>query len=299
MGIGYFVSWEGRARFMSAYSAAMDLLPAPRVIHDVETGFGRVRVYQFGVTQGPPIVMLHGRTGSTATWAPNIAALSARYPVYALDLLGEPGCSVQMVPIRDGADQARWLDETLAELGLDRVHLVGHSIGGWLAVNQSIHAADRVASVSLLDPVNVFARFSVRILLGATLAIMPFGSRSMRKWFLDWIGGGAPVPDDDPVAHLIEIGIQEYKLAQPAPEYPSDSELCSITMPVLALIAGRSVVQNPEHAVRRAKALIPDAEVELWHTASHAISGECAEQVNARILRFIDDHTTPVIDHST
>lgn len=298
MGIGYFVSREGRARFMSAYSAAMDLLPAPRAIHDIETGFGRVRVYQFGTTQGSPIVLLHGRSGSTATWAPNIAALSARYRIYAVDLLGEPGCSVQMVPIRDGADQAKWIDETLAELKLDWVHLVGVSIGGWLAVNQSIHAAERVASVSLLDPVNVFARFSARVLLAATLAIVPFGSRSTRKWFLDWIGGGASVPDDDPIAHLIEIGIQEYRLAQPAPEYPSDSELRSMTMPVLALIAGRSVVQNPEQAMCRAKALIPEAEVELWHTASHAISGECAEQVNARIQRFVDDHSTPVIGHS-
>jgi pimeloyl-ACP methyl ester carboxylesterase len=114
----------------------------------------------------------------------------------------------------------------------------------------------------------------------------------MRKRFLERISGGVPVSDDDPVLQLIEIGIKEFKLAQPSPEYPADRELRAITIPVLALIAGRSAIHNPQLAVQRARTLIPKAEVELWQDASHAISGEYAEQVNARILSFIDNHTT-------
>jgi pimeloyl-ACP methyl ester carboxylesterase len=291
LGIGYFVSREGRERFMSAYDTALNSLPAPHAVYEVQTSFGRVRAYRFGDAQATPIVLLHGRSGSSPTWQPNIAALAAHYPVFTVDALGEPGASVQTVPIRDGKDQAWWLNETLAELKLDKVHLVGLSMGGWLAVNHCIHAPDRVVSLSLLDPAYVFARFSIQILIGATLAILPFSPRSVRKGFLEKISGGAPISDDDPVAQLIESGIKEFKLAQPTPEYPGASELRAITIPVLALIAGRSAIHNPEHAVQRAKTLLPEAEVELWPDASHAISGECAEQVNARILKFIGKHT--------
>lgn len=288
MGIGYFTRPSGRARFMSAYEHAMRLLPEPRNIHDVETEFGCVRVYQFGVSHGSPIVLLHGRSGSTPTWEPNIGALSARHPVYSVDLLGEPGHSVQLVPIRNAEDQACWLDATLGGLELERVHLVGASIGGWLAFNQALRTPHRIGSVSLLDPANVLARFSGRILLGAAGATMPFVSRWVRPWFLNWIAGGIPVAKDDPVAHLIALGMQEYTSVLPAPPYPGDQQLRSIGVPVLALLAGRSVVHNAEHARQRAQTLIPRVEAELWPIASHAISGECAEQVNARILQFID-----------
>lgn len=51
--------------------------------------------------------------------------------VYALDLLGEPGKSVQERPIASYADQAIWLEQTLAALSEERFHPVGISFGGW------------------------------------------------------------------------------------------------------------------------------------------------------------------------
>jgi hypothetical protein len=41
-------------------------------------------------------------------------------------------------------------------------------------------------------------------------------------------------------------------------------------------------------ALTRAKRLLPDVEAELWPEASHAISGQCAQKVNARVLGFVD-----------
>lgn len=288
MGVGHFTSPEGRARFVAAYQVAMRALPEPSGEHDIETGFGCARVYRFGRSPGTPVVLLPGRTGTTAMWAPNIAALAEHHAVYSVDLLGEPGRSVQTVPIRDGRDQARWLGAVLAGLDFEGVHLVGVSIGGWLAFNQALRSPERIVSVSLLDPANVLARFSLRMMLAA-VAALPFAPQRAREHFLSWISGDTPVADDDPTARVIAAGMREYKLALPAPAYPSDNDLRSMTVPVLALIGGRSTVHDPWKAVHRARALLPDAEAELWPEASHAISGECAERVNARLRKFIED----------
>lgn len=85
-------------------------------------------------------------------WAPNLPAWIAERTVYAVEILGEAGLSVQERPIRNPEDQASWLAATLAALGLDRAHLVGVSFGGWQAVNLALHDSTAVSSLSLIDP---------------------------------------------------------------------------------------------------------------------------------------------------
>ena len=103
-------------------------------------------------------MLLPGRAGSSIMWEPNLSAFAAEHPVWTVDLIGEPGRSEQTAPIRDSADQAAWLDEVLRSLDLQNVHLVGYSFGGWLAANLAIRVPDRLTSLSLIDPVQTFAR---------------------------------------------------------------------------------------------------------------------------------------------
>jgi pimeloyl-ACP methyl ester carboxylesterase len=71
------------------------------------------------------------------------------------------------------------------------------------------------------------------------------------------------------------------------PVYPGDDELRSIHVPTLALIAGRSEIHDPRKAFERARVRLPDVEPALWPEASHALTGEFADDVNARVLEFV------------
>ncbi|MFI9810932.1 alpha/beta fold hydrolase [Saccharothrix variisporea] len=289
MSVGTFASPRARTEFDAAYEAGMRALPAPADTRDVPTDFGTVRVYRFGPARGAPIVLLPGRSGTTVMWLPNLAAFAEHHPVYALDLLGEPGRSEQTAPIRDAADQAVWLGTVLAALDLDGVHLVGVSIGGWHACNLAVRVPDRLASVSLVDPANTLGRMPAKLVLRAALAGLPLVSRWGRPAFLSWIAGGATVPKDDPATAVLDAGMRGYRMRLPVPEYFTDDQLRSIRVPVLALIAGRSAIHHPEAALTRARTLIPHVHAELWPTATHAISGSHATEVNAAVLRFITE----------
>lgn len=286
-----FRSPQARAEYDVAYEAGLRALPDPAETRDVPTTFGFVRVYRFGPAQGPPLVLLPGRAGTAMMWRPTIEALAERHPVYAVDLLGEPGRSTQTAPIRDAADQAAWLHAMLIELGLTGVHLVGVSFGGWLACNLAIRAPARLASCSLLDPAATLARFPAPLLLRTTLALLPVLSRWTRPDFLRWISGGTEIPRGDPVAEVISAGIRDFRISLPMPRLFSDEQLRSIRIPVLAIIAGRSVIHDPRAAYTRS-ALIPTVQAELWPTATHAISGQCAAEVNERVIRFIASTAT-------
>lgn len=282
-----FVSPQARTEYEAAYDRAFATLPAPTAQRDVTTGFGTARVYRFGEPGPTPLVLLPGRAGTSIMWQPNLAGLATERPVWTVDLIGEPGRSEQTTPIRGAADQAVWLDAVLAGLDLDAVHLVGYSFGGWLAANLAVRAPARLASVTLIDPVQTFARLPVQLLVRTTLALIPGIRRWARPSFMRWTAGGVEVPEDDPVATIIEEGLRTFKITLPVPGLFTDDQLRSIRVPVLALIAGRSVMHDARRAVARAEALLPDVRAERWPSATHAIAGESPAEVNARILEFL------------
>lgn len=148
MRVGHFTSGHGRAGFQHDYAAAMALLPKPDGIADANTPFGTVRAYRFGTVGGAPLVLLPGSAAPASVWAPNVAGLAAHRTVYVVDILGGPGASMQRVPIRTTADQAGWLGAALESLGLRDVHLVGASMGGWLATALAVRDSARLASVT-------------------------------------------------------------------------------------------------------------------------------------------------------
>lgn len=286
-GVGHFVDAEAEARFRAAYADGMARLPPPTGSGVIPTEFGRVHVHRFGRAAGTPLVLLPGRSGSTTMWEPNIPAWAAERTVHAVEILGEAGLSVQERPIRDSDDQATWLATVLRGLELNQAHVVGVSFGGWLGVNLALHDPAPFASLSLIDPAMVFGRLPLRIVV-ASLATLPAAPDFLRNRVLSWISGDAPV-DEEPVARVIAAAMKEFRLAVPPPSCPRDEQLRNLHVPTLALIAGRSQIHDPVKAFERARSLLPDVQAELWPEATHAITGEFADEVNARVLDFVGE----------
>ncbi|MFD0889707.1 alpha/beta fold hydrolase, partial [Streptosporangium algeriense] len=166
-GVGRFRDERAEREFRAAYEAAMALWP-PHEVFDVETSFGTTRVYRCGPPGGDPVVLLHGHGANASTWYRQAAGVGCRRPVYAVETIDDPGAGVQRRVVAGSGDAAAWLEEVLAGLGLRRVHLVGLSYGAWLALNQAVYGARRLASVTLLDPgglERVPLRFMVALLV--------------------------------------------------------------------------------------------------------------------------------------
>ncbi|WP_395308076.1 alpha/beta fold hydrolase [Mycobacterium sp. AMU20-3851] len=286
MGVGHWRSEAARAHFAAAYDAALARLPAVEETCDVPTTFGDVRVYRFGGGPGRPVVLLPGRNASTPMWADNLPGLLAHRSVYCLDLLGEPGMSVQRSPITGVEDQARWFDELLIGLGLESVHLMGVSFGGWTAVNYAVHNPARVASLVLLDPVMTFARIPIRTMLAFIPMGLPGVPQGLRRRVLRWMSGGVEIDESEPVLKLINSGTENFVLQQPAPTRFTPEQLRGLQMPVLAILAGRSVIHDADRAARSARELLPNGQVELWGAASHALTGEFPDEITASAGAF-------------
>jgi pimeloyl-ACP methyl ester carboxylesterase len=100
--------------------------------------------YHHGV--GEPLVLLHGFTDTWRGWTPVLPALSRHHEVYAWSLpghlAGDPWDRSVPVSITACVDV---VERQLDALGLDQAHLVGNSLGGWLALE--LAARGRALSV--------------------------------------------------------------------------------------------------------------------------------------------------------
>ncbi|WP_235912133.1 alpha/beta fold hydrolase [Ruania zhangjianzhongii] len=289
--VGHWDSAEGQDRYLAAYAEAFEDLPEPDQTQDLRTDYGFVRVYRFEGTGDAeaPMVLLPGTASGAPVMADNLPSLLEIGDVYLIDLLGEPGRSVQERPITSSAEQADWLDQALAQLDEDTVHVVGLSIGGWTGVNLALHAPGRVETLTLMDPVNVFDDMPLETIVRSIPAAFPWLPKSWRDGFNSYTAGGAPV-EEVPVAEMIEAGMQHYRMKLPQPERISPDQLSTLDIPVLALIAGESVMHDPPTATETAEQALTDGTVRVYPEASHAINGEYPEQIAVDIEEFLADH---------
>ncbi len=115
----------------------------------VRTRLGRIATMEAGT--GEPVVMLHGLGGTKISFLPTLAALAPEQRVIAIDLPGF-GDSDKPLGRYDAAFLARWVEALFDALDLDRAHVLGHSMGGRVALELGIRRPDRVESLMLMTP---------------------------------------------------------------------------------------------------------------------------------------------------
>lgn len=289
--VGRYVSDAWRERHFAACDA-VHALGAPAVAEqDVETSFGTTHVYRYGPVDPSgadrtPVVLVHGAGSCAAMWYPNTPDLSADRPVYALDTPGDPGRSVQREAIHQPERAARWLDEALDGLGLDRVHLVGSSYGGWLALNQAHLAPGRLASVTLLDPgglEKVGLRFFVWIFVSLFATLAP---KRLRPRLAAWLA--QPVLVVPELRSMAWTSARAYRIRRPSPLPLSDAELSTIRTPLYLVLGKRSLILHPQRQLERVPRLIPGARAEIIGDTGHGPQIDHAQEVNGRMLAFME-----------
>jgi pyruvate dehydrogenase E2 component (dihydrolipoyllysine-residue acetyltransferase) len=140
------------AKFQEEFAAhAAEAAVAAPEPETIEAGGWRFRYLALGEGEGPPIVFLHGFGGDLNNWQFNQEALAASRATYAVDLPGHGGSSKDLGAghVHVGALAAAVV-EFLDAKGIARAHLVGHSLGGAVALDLALNHAGRVASATLI-----------------------------------------------------------------------------------------------------------------------------------------------------
>jgi len=236
---------------------------------DVETSFGPTRVYHWAGTR-TPLVFFHGVGGTGLFWAAFAQQLAGR-DVYAVDVMGDAGRSHQRVAFSSSVDLAVWADETLAALELRRAHLVGHSLGGFVALDTAIHRPARVESIILFDPVGIAPLQLLKFLLwGIPILLASLCPASVRRWVARRFR--IPMLEDKRIMRMGLHGQLHHPPRFPPLEPFSDDQLRSISVPAVVLVGEHSEMLDANLIVHRARTCIPTVEAGVVRDAGHALT---------------------------
>jgi pimeloyl-ACP methyl ester carboxylesterase len=213
------------------------------------------------VNDGSPVVLVHGLTASMDWWRPTIAALEPHHDVRIVEL---PGLTV--------SDASRRLAGWLEEQGLRGAALVGHSMGGTVAVLTAAEAHDLVGRLALIAPGGVFRSRSRR-----SYALPLAHSTLMR----------APRRLPRMVRDSLRVGpVQLWRL--------SSDLLHTDVMPSLPSVRARTLVLWGEKDRLLPSALgqvfcreIPDCHLVVLPNCGHVPMLECPDELHRHLLGFL------------
>jgi len=140
--------------FLAATSGVTD--PGRLRFERVDTPMGRVATMQAGT--GDPLIAIHGLGGTKASFLTTVAALADSHRVIAMDLPGFGESDKPIAAPYDAAWFATAITRLLDELGIDRAHLAGNSMGGRVAIEVGLKAPERTERIVLLSPALAWLR---------------------------------------------------------------------------------------------------------------------------------------------
>lgn len=241
--------------------------------------------------EGPPVVLLHGLTGSRLSWEPQLDALGVSRRVAAWDLPGYGESSpLEGTPtFRAFADAVvRFIDE----IGADRVHLVGLSFGGMIAQYTAAAHADRLVSLSLMATSPKFGldgtqpdewRAARLAALDAGQEPIDFAPRVLRAIAGPTITDDALAGQVDAAARVPSSGLRTS--IEVLVTHDSRPLLAGIAVPTLVVV-GELDGETPVEYARALADPIPGARLHVVPGAGHLLNVEAPDAVNA----LLSDH---------
>ena len=233
--------------------------------------------------KGAPLLILHG-AGGAGVWMPYMDKLAGAFDVIVPE---HPGFG--------GSDMPDWMDnihdlayfylDFLEALDLEGVHLVGLSLGGWLAAELAVRNTSRLASLTLVGAAGIYVKGVKQI-----DAFLKSDEQKIRDFFYD------PKIAEQVIARTLTPALEDINLKnrlataklvwQPRGYDPHLHKwLHRIDVPTL-LLWGDTDRLYPKEYAEAFKKLIPDSRVVVFAECGHIPNVEKADDFVAEVVRF-------------
>src|SRR5579859_2715687 len=232
----------------------------------------------------PPLLLVHGLAGDHTFMTPQFEYFRNTHRVVSVDLRGHGQSEQpqQEYPIAGFADDLAWL---CRELGLYKPVLIGHSLGGMIALDLAARYPDLPAAIVALDATIVPPAGTETWLQPVTQGLQTPAYREVLRQFLE--GTFSPADNQERKAHLLEqmtaapqhvvVSTWEGMFA-----WDSAAAAAACKAPVLYIDTG-----TPNVDVLRFHELCPQLVLGKIVGSGHFLELEVPEQVNAMIDRFL------------
>lgn len=260
------------------------MIRMPRVI--TNNGY-EIGYEEAGTGEAAPIIFLHGVGSDKSAWRPQLAHFGKSRRAVAFDYPGYGDSD----PAPEGTtrdDYASAIISAMHELGIDRAHICGLSLGGVVAIAIDHFDAKRCASLILADTFAVHPQGEAIYERAMTASE---NLRSMAEARVDMLLAqpAAPRVRREVVETMSRIDPQAYCIGAEAVWLADQRERAKqIRVPTLVLVGDQDLITPPELSDELA-GLVPNARIQVIEDAGHISNLEKPAEFNQAVGQFIGD----------
>jgi pimeloyl-ACP methyl ester carboxylesterase len=256
------------------------------------TIFGQKMHYYEAGTGPETVVLVHGMGGNGSNWATTMALLSAKYHVVAPDLVGFGKSDKPLINYRP-ATFADFLDRFMTEVKIDKAHIVGHSLGGWIATIFASTYPQRVGKLVLLDAAGIFPGKNYDV---TRLELLQATTRAQIRELLKLVvANSAPLMNDATVDYFLTTrlsagdGFTIRALVDSAKRGEDfvDARLANIKAPTLIIWGKQDMLLTVSEGEKLSKG-IAGSQFVVIDGAGHGPNVEKPAEFHAALTKFLD-----------
>ncbi|MFL6426858.1 MAG: alpha/beta fold hydrolase [Acidobacteriaceae bacterium] len=282
--LGALVVWQQPLEVLGAVTRARLAYNGFRSEYMTIRG-NRIHYYEGG--SGAPVVLVHGLGSRAEDWENLMPQLKqSGFHVYAIDLLGYGRSARPANATYSIAEEAQYVEDFIAQRGLEKVDLIGWSMGGWVTMRVALDQPERIGRLVLCNAAGIrfvpaFTIFDFepttipavqhlyRLLMPQPTQLPDFLARDMVSKFkqLNWVV--------DRSARSMFHG-----------DDLLDGKLGGLRMPTL-IVWGKQ-----DHLIPLATGIslheqISDSVLEIYDGCGHLAPGQCASRIGPRMVDFL------------
>jgi len=264
--------------------------------------------------EGVPMVLLHGFGNEAHIWDDLAPVVAPYYRTVAVDLRAHGDSAHDPKRRYDYQSHVRDLEAVTAALGIDRLVLVGHSLGGRISTLFAAAHSERLAGLVLVDTgpdldARGVSRISTDVVRGidrtfaslaeceralahAYPAAQPAALARMARHGMREREDGRYQPKTDPAYHAFrsELTAAEAEALEKKTTEELWDALARISCPTLVVRGAASDILDPDTAERMVEEVLPDARLAVVPRAGHSVMTDNPEGFAAAVSRFaLDD----------
>ena len=239
--------------------------------------------------QSIPIVFVHGVGLTYEIWQPQLDFFKD-YSNLSYDILGHGKSSLtkQNISFDDFSDQ---LIELINELKIEKIHLIGFSIGSLIARNFATKYNDRLQSLILLGSIYKRSEQQQKIVnerFNQAKKELKLSKQALKRWFTDKYLKNNP-DTFDKISSILSSNNMEYflKTYELFVNHKNDEDFEKIKVNTL-LMTGEYDIGSTIEMSQELNKVIKNSELKIVKDGKHLCGIECADEVNLNIKSFIE-----------
>ena len=239
--------------------------------------------------QSIPIVFIHGVGLSYEIWQPQLNFFT-NYSTLAYDILGHGKSSLkkQNISFDDFSEQ---LIELIDELKIEKIHLVGFSIGSLIARNFATRYSYRLQSLILLGSIYKRSEQQQKIVnerFDQAKKELKLSRQALKRWFTDKYLENNPGTYEKIKSILSSNNMANFlKVYELFVRHKNDEDFKKIQSKTLVMTGEHDIGSTIEMS-EKLNNIIENSELKIIKDGKHLCGIECADDVNLAIKKFID-----------